>query len=415
MGILLYIDPGTGSMLFTILIGLIGAGIYSLRMLVIKLKFFLSGGKSREANTDRLPFVIFSDDKRYWNIFEPVCREFDRRGLDITYMTASPDDPGLNSGLTHVRGEFIGEGNAAFAKLNFLKADIVLSTTPGLDVYQWKRSRDVKYYAHILHHPGNITMYRMFGIDYYDALLLSGDFQVKDARALEELRKLPAKDIEVVGLPHMDVMKARLDREGVIKNDRPVVLVAPTWGPGGILTKFGEKLLEMLSRTDYHIIIRPHPQSWSSEKQMLDKLMEKFPASERIEWNRDNDNFEILRRSDIMISDFSGVVFEFTLIFDKPLIYSPAEIDVSLNDAWWLDTPLWTKSALPRIGIELNEEIVADLDRVIEESMNSEALSRGREEVRNEVWKCRGEGAKNTVDFLINKYSEITKDIQEKK
>ena len=42
----LYIDPGTGSMLFTILIGVIGAAIYSLRMLWIKLSFALSGGKA---------------------------------------------------------------------------------------------------------------------------------------------------------------------------------------------------------------------------------------------------------------------------------------------------------------------------------------------------------------------------------
>ena len=41
----LYIDPGTGSMLFTILLGVIGAGIYSLRMLFIKIKFAISGGK----------------------------------------------------------------------------------------------------------------------------------------------------------------------------------------------------------------------------------------------------------------------------------------------------------------------------------------------------------------------------------
>ena len=38
----LYIDPGTGSMLFTILIGVIGASIYSIRMLIIKLRFKLS-------------------------------------------------------------------------------------------------------------------------------------------------------------------------------------------------------------------------------------------------------------------------------------------------------------------------------------------------------------------------------------
>ena len=35
---MLYIDPGTGSMLFTVLIGLVGAGIYSLKALIMKAK-----------------------------------------------------------------------------------------------------------------------------------------------------------------------------------------------------------------------------------------------------------------------------------------------------------------------------------------------------------------------------------------
>ena len=70
-------------------------------------------------------------------------REFDQRGVDVTYMTASSDDPALSCEYPHIHGEFIGEGNKAFAKLNFLKAKLLLSTTPGLDVYQWKRSKDV--------------------------------------------------------------------------------------------------------------------------------------------------------------------------------------------------------------------------------------------------------------------------------
>ena len=54
----LYIDPGTGSMLFTILIGIIGAGIYSLRMLLIKLRFTLSGGKV-ETSIKKSPSSFF--------------------------------------------------------------------------------------------------------------------------------------------------------------------------------------------------------------------------------------------------------------------------------------------------------------------------------------------------------------------
>ena len=35
---LLYIDPGTGSMLFTLLLGLIGASFYGIRVMILKLR-----------------------------------------------------------------------------------------------------------------------------------------------------------------------------------------------------------------------------------------------------------------------------------------------------------------------------------------------------------------------------------------
>lgn len=60
----LYIDPGTGSMLFTILLGVIGAAFYSVRMMLIKLRMRAGGGKV-DLNQDRIPLVIFSDHKRY--------------------------------------------------------------------------------------------------------------------------------------------------------------------------------------------------------------------------------------------------------------------------------------------------------------------------------------------------------------
>ena len=154
-----------------------------------------------EGDTEKLPFIIFSDDKRYWNVFEPVCRELNRRGMDVVYMTASADDPAINNPYEHIKGQFIGDGNKAFAKLNFLKATMVLSTTPGLDVYQWKRSKDVGYYVHMLHAASEVVTYRMFGIDYYDAVLLSGEYQVQDMRALEKLRGLPEKEFVKIGIP----------------------------------------------------------------------------------------------------------------------------------------------------------------------------------------------------------------------
>lgn len=404
----LYIDPGTGSMLFAILIGIIGALSYLLKEWMVKLRFILSGGKKVETNTNQIPYVIFSDDKRYWNVFEPICREFDRRGIDIVYMTASPDDPVLTTSLEHVKGEFIGEGNKAFAKLNFLRATIVLSTTPGLDVYQWKRSKNVRCYVHMLHCANEVAGYHMFGIDYYDALMLSGEYQVKDTRYLEELRGLPQKELIKIGIPYMDEMAVRLRESQETPPHERTVLLAPSWGKSAIFMKYGGRIIDVLLKTGYHIIIRPHPQSFASEKDLMDKLMRAYPNSEKLEWNRDNDNFEVLKRSDILISDFSGVIFDFSLVYDKPVIYADTEFDKSPYDAWWLKTPYWTFTALPRIGQKLTPDNLDALKEMIDTCITDPKYAHGRSAVRAETWEHPGEGTMRAVDYLTQKYSELT-------
>lgn len=411
MTVLLYIDPGTGSMLFAILLGVIGTLSYLLKNGVVKLRFLLSGGKKVETNTDKLPFVIFSDDKRYWNVFEPICREFDKKGIDMVYMTASPDDPALQNPYDHIKGEFIGKNNRAFARMNFLNAGIVLSTTPGLDVYQWKRSRNVQYYVHMQHAANDISGYRMFGVDYFDAVMLSGEYQVQEVRDLEKLRGLPEKDLIKIGIPYMDEMAKRLQEaeqnEG--KQGR-IVLLAPSWGKSSIFQKYGGKIIEVLLQTGYHIIVRPHPQSFTSEKETMEKIMQDYPASDQLEWNRDNDNFEVLRRADILISDFSGIIFDFSLVYDKPVIYADTEFDNSPYDAWWLDTPYWTFTALPRIGQKLTMDNLDTLKTMIDECIQNPKYAKGRREAREETWEHRGEGTKRAVEYLLNKYDELMQD-----
>ena len=403
-----YIDPGTGSMLFTILISVVGAAFYALRTFIIKLRFSLSGGRDKKLSMEKIPYVIFSDSKRYWNIFGPICREFDRRGQKLVYMTASEDDPALTEKFEHVECKFIGEGNKAFTKLNFLNAGVLLSTTPGIDVYQWKRSKDVQWYAHVLHAANDATSYRMFGIDYYDSILVSGEYQKEQVRKLEELRNLPEKEVEVVGLTYFDEMKKRLEAEGKKENgDEKVVLLAPSWGGNSILNKYGERMIDALLATGYHVIIRPHPQSYTSEKDMLDALMAKYPESEQLEWNRDNDNFDVLNRSDILISDFSGVMFDFSLVFDKPIIYADTSFDKGIYDACWLDEEMWTFDILPEIGAQLTEDKIDDIKSVIDTCLTNPKFAAGRDKARSDAWAHPGEATKQTVDYLMAKYAEL--------
>ena len=402
-----YIDPGTGSMLFTILVGILGAGIYAIRGLLMKTRFILSGGKAEKMDAKRIPFVIFTDSKRYWNLFRPICQIFEQKGQRLVYMTASPDDPALDEKFEYVKCEFIGEGNRAFARLNMLSADVLLSTTPGLDVYQWKRSKDVKYYIHIPHAVTDITSYRMFGIDYYDSILLTGEYMRHQVRELERIRSLPAKDLEVVGLPYMDELLKKKEAAGPAPDHPTTVLLAPSWGESSIFNRYGEAVFQALLNTGYHVIVRPHPQSYVSEKELLEKLQKAFPDSDQLEWNSDNDNFEVLRRSDILISDFSGVAFDFSLVFDRPIIYADTSHDKGPYDAYWLDEEYWMFEALPKLGMQLTRENMGSIKELIDTCLSDEKYSKGRQQAREESWAHIGESAERTVDYMLKKYDAL--------
>ena len=415
--VILYIDPGTGSMLFTIIIGAVSAGFFVLQKFKLKLKFLLSGGKAVTADEDKIPYVIFSDSKRYWNVFKPVCDEFEKRKIDVQYWTMSEDDPAFSEKYNHVKTLFIGEGNKAFSKLNIMNAGVVLATTPGLDVLQWKRSPNVGKYVHILHQPGDTTFYRMFGLDHYDAVLISGEYEERQLREIEKLRGIPRRDTCLTGITYLDTMKARYE---ALKKDTKdsgknsgikTVLLAPTWGETAILSRFGERIISALVSTGYNIIIRPHPQSFESEKDLMNSLMSKFPESDKMHWNRDNDNFDVLSRSDIMITDFSGVMFDYALIFDRPFIYADIEFDKSPYDAAWLEEDMWTLKILPHIGIPLKEEDFDNIREVIDRTVNDESLEKGRERARKETWANPGEAASRTVDYLTN--FEIREGVQQ--
>ncbi len=408
MSLNLYIDPGTGSMLFTILIGILGTAGYLLRNVFVKLRFLLNGGaREKDTSGDRIPYAVFSDHKRYWSTFESICDEFERRGEPLVFMTASPDDPALSKHYEHVKCSFIGEGNHAFAKLNFLKADILLATTPGLDVYQWKRSRDVKWYAHVLHMANDPTTYRMFGLDYYDALLLCGEYQAEQQRKLEEKRHLPAKEIVLTGLPYLDQLKKRLDTAEPLPEHPVTILLAPSWGKSSLFGRYEGKIIEAALATGYHVVVRPHPQSFTAEKELMDKLISTYPESGQLEWNRDNDNFDILRRSDIMISDFSGVIFDFSLVFGKPVIYADTSFDRSPYDAWWLKEELWTFETLPKIGRQLTEDRLDSLKELVDDALRSASVQDAIEQARRETWAHPGEAAVRIADYMIAKRSEL--------
>lgn len=398
----LYIDPATGSMLFSVLLGVFVSAGFFLRMLLIKLKT-AAGGKSASAGEDNIKYLLYSDDKRYWNNFRPILEEFEKRNIDVSFWTSSEDDPVFSKEYKYVHPEFIGAGNKAFVKLNSARADVLLSTTPGLDVLQWKRSKGVKKYVHFMHAADTALTYRMFQLDFFDSVLTVSDFQTEEIRKIERLRKIPAKDIKVVGLPYFDSLSEKIANAGKPYDDSKVILLAPTWGKSGYLYSFGETLIAKLLDLGYEVVFRPHPQSYTADKEVLDKIRERFQGAEHFRWNSDNDNFDVLNEASLLISDFSGVLFDFALVFGKPVMYTPPEdFDDSIYDCAWLDEPLWKYEVLPTIGCQIQPDNLDNIKETIDEILSKGKYEQGIRKAREYAWMNQGHSAEAVADYLLD-------------
>jgi hypothetical protein len=402
---LLYIDPGTGSMLFSILIGAAATLYFVARALLIKAKVFFSGGRAAAATGAAHPYAVYCEGKQYWNVFKPVLDEFERRQIELCYLTSAADDPVFEIGYRFVKAEYIGEGNKAFARLNLLAADVVLMTTPGLNVYQLKRSKLAKHYAHVLHAPSDATMYRMFGIDYFDSVLLTGAYQAADIRALEKLRGLPEKRLVPVGCTYLDVYA---DKILLLPSESPhpfTVLVSPSWGQSALLSRYGERLLDPLVKTGWRVIVRPHPQSKKSENAVLDSLATRYAGATNVKWDYERENISSLSKADVMISDFSGIIFDYAFLCDKPVLYVKQGIDLRPYDADDLGDnaaeELWQFRALREIGVELKEEYFDSIEDVIKNASDSVELKAARRRAKEAAWQYRGEAGKRIADFML--------------
>jgi len=395
----LYIDPGTGSAIFSVAIGIAATFYFLARGFFLKLGVFFF--RNNHKTSSEYKYVIYAEDKRYWQYFEAVLDEFEKREIEIVYLTSSKDDPVFSSKYKYTKGKYIGTGNKAYAYLNFLSAEFVLTTTPNLDVFQWKRSKNVKHYSHMIHGAGGAVSYRIYSFDYFDSILIAGEKEIDEIRQLEYIRNQKEKQLILTGNTFFDKC-SELIKNLPKEDEHPfTVLVSPSWGPNSLLSFYGEKILDPLCETGWRIIIRPHPQSLIAEKEVIDKIYEKYKNCLNIEWDFNHENIHSLSKSDIMMSDFSFIIFDYAFLFNKPVIVNIQNIDFRRLEAQDLEREPFYIQAIKQIGVELSDINLFDIKKTILSVSNNIDKQNIRDAIKNIMWLYRGEAGKRIADFMI--------------
>ena len=278
-------------------------------------KFFSVGNKHLVFHSEASGFY-----KYYAGIIEYILKN---TNIKIHYVTNDPNDIvfKLSEEKENLIPYYIGN-NKLITLMMKMDADCVVMTMPDIETYHIKRSyvrKDIKY-IYIPHGMASLETLRDGALDHYDAVLCTGKHQVEDIGAMEDFFKLNKKDLVKAGHPLLDDM-IRDYESSKVENGKPVVLIAPSWQDGNIVDSCLDDMLLELKDLDVDIIVRPHPQHVRHMPEYMNYLKEKYAENQNIEIQTDFSSSSTVFNSDLVISDWSGIAYEFAFTTLKPVLF----------------------------------------------------------------------------------------------
>jgi hypothetical protein len=365
-----YLDPASGSMLVYFVIGVLSTLIYFVRDVYEKVILFFVGVKSKKGHKiNNFDIVFYSEGGQYWNVFFPVLDALDKMGVSCTYLTSDSCDEGLTHNFQHVEKKYLGSEMMSIILMNKIKAKLVIMTTPQIDVLALRRSKQVLHYAHLIHAPTDVLLYKKFAFDYFDSVFCSGEHQIKNIRALEHKRGLPKKQLFETGLTYYDKMivkKSSIDRQKKI-----TLLIAPTWGGNGLLTVLGTPFIINLLEKNYSIILRPHPQMYKSQFNFIKKIENELSKYDNLTIDNNTSPHVSMDEADLMLSDISGIIFDFSFVYNKPVVVLEIEVGRGGYEAEDINEPIWELEVINKLGVMVSPSEIDQLSRIIKQTLQN--------------------------------------------
>ena len=371
---ILYIDPASTSALLYIILALAASIAFALRGFFYKMKNLILGkGFKNDHDFEGYDIIFYSEGKQYWRVFLPVIRNLVKQGHKCGYLTSDENDPGLDYKSELYKAKYIGNLTMTSVYLNRLKAKFVGMTTPQLDVMMIRRSKKVQHYGHIVHAPIDIFTYRKFAFDYFDSVFCSGPHQIEGIRKLEKKRGLPEKLLLKTGLTYYDIMLEEIKNLPKFEKKNPVVLVAPTWKEYSIINRFGVDFFKnLLKNSSYDIILRPHPQTYVSFPELIKNIEDTFASEPRMSIDTKASGTESMAKADLMISDLSGVIWDFAFLYSKPVLLLKTDFDsIEGFEGSELDHEMWEMKERSRLGKIFNENDVENISEIVNDLLKN--------------------------------------------
>jgi len=287
--------------------------------------------------------VFYAENKASMDYFGSLISELtEKMNLQICYVTSVKDDPILDTKNQRILPFYIGDGTVRTKFFLTLKAKILVMDMPDLDQFHIKRSKICPvHYVYLFHSMFSIHSYlRKGAIDNYDTIFCVGPHHVNEVRETEKIYELKPKNLVKYGFGRLDTLLQKKENFQITNSDtKDLIIIAPTYGDNNLLEKCGIKLIEILLKSNFRVILRPHLRTLKNSTKLIGSINEKFKKNPNFILEKGDIPFDSYHNSKCMISDWSGISLEYAFIFERPVIFidvpkkvlNPNSSDISLE------------------------------------------------------------------------------------
>lgn len=365
--------------------------------------------------------VFYSEGSGFYKYYQGVIEWLlGHSNVIIHYITSDFDDQIFKIADTEprIKPYYIGQKRLITLFMR-MDADLVVMTTPDLENYFLKRSyirKDVEY-VYIDHGLGSDNMLLREGaLDHFDTVFCCGEHIVKEIEAMNALRGIdpPQKTVEI-GFPYLDALTEMYEAMPKEERAKKQILIAPSHQPDNILESCIDEMLEALLPLDCRIIVRPHPQALRRTPAVIEQLKAKwggYPADE-LEIQTDFSSNDTVYQSDLLITDWSGIAYEFSFATLKPSLFIHTTMKV-INPNWKaIDVEPVDFRLRRALGAELQPDKLAPLAATVQELIGQpEKYSAQIAELKAQTLYNLGRSSRAAGKYLL---AQIRAKNQEKK
>jgi len=362
--------------------------------------------------------VFYSEASGFYKYFEDTIKYLlMNSNATVHYVTNDPNDQvfELCKSMPRLVPYYIGQKKAITLMMK-MDADMVVMTLEDLENFYIKRSyvrKDVEYVFFFHNMTSTHLVTRKGALDHYDTVMCVGPHQAKELRRAEELYGTKEKKLVECGSALLDKDVVRYDalvEAGKAKNDRPVILIAPSWQEDNILDSCFDPIVEGLLDQDVRVIVRPHPEytkRYRPRWEALQARYEQVPDS-KLYFEKDFSSDESIWTSDVLVTDWSSVFCEFCFSTLKPAVFIDTPMKVVNPDWEELGIEPTDISLRNRVGVSLAPEDAGKLGSVVAEMIEHQSEWHDKVlAVRDETIYNVGHSAEVAGEYLLTRGLEI--------